>query len=218
MPGEYFPPVHRKSSFHCPFCGVKASQRWDHVIMTQKYPTVIHDLSVSQCSHCSRQAYWYRELLIMPDRGTAPPPDPEMPESVTPTYEEAASIVSKSPRGAAALLRLAVQELCSHLGKSGKDLNDDIAELVAEGLRVEIQQSLDVVRVIGNNAVHPGVLDLKDDAETCTALFGLVNLIVDDRIAQPNRISALYSKLPQSSRDQIERRDAEEPAKGEGEG
>ena len=208
MPGEYFPPVHSKSSFHCPFCGVKASQRWDHVINTQRNPTTIHDLSISQCSHCSRQAHWYRELLIMPDRGTAPPPDPEMPENVTSTYEEAASIVSKSPRGAAALLRLSVQELCSHLGKSGKDLNDDIAELVTEGLRVEIQQSLDFVRVIGNNAVHPGVLDLKDDAETCTALFGLVNLIVADRIAQPNRISALYSKLPQSSRDQIERKDA----------
>ena len=41
-------------------------------------------------------------------------------------------------------------ETCGHLGESGKNINDDIAALVKKGLNLMIQQSLDVVRVIGN--------------------------------------------------------------------
>lgn len=70
-----------------------------------------------------------------------------------------------------------------------------------------IQQSLDVVRVIGNNAVHPGQIDISDDQETAQTLFKIMNIVVDSRITQPNKISALYAKLPQSSRDAIKKRD-----------
>jgi hypothetical protein len=38
-----------------------------------------------------------------------------------------------------------------------------------------VQQSLDIVRVIGNDAVHPGQIDLTDDIETATKLFVLIN-------------------------------------------
>jgi hypothetical protein len=41
----------------------------------------------------------------------------------------------------------------------------DIGELVKAGLPLEIQQSLDIVRVVGNNQVHPGILDVRDDPE-----------------------------------------------------
>jgi len=34
-----------------------------------------------------------------------------------------------------------------------------------------ILQSLDIVRVIGNESVHPGVIDLKDDRHTALRLF-----------------------------------------------
>ncbi len=77
-----------------------------------------------------------------------------------------------------------------------------------KGLSVEVQQALDVVRVIGNHAVHPGEMDLRDDAETAMALFGLVNLIADRMISEPKRIRALYDSLPERSKEQIIRRDA----------
>jgi len=118
-----------------------------------------------------------------------------MPEEVLKLYLEAASISDKSPRGAAALLRLSIQLLCMKLGESGKDINKDIGSLVAKGLPKIVQESLDVVRVTGNDAVHPGKIDT-DDPETVQNLFRLVNIIVEYMIAMPKRVTGLFGGLP----------------------
>src|SRR5258708_22812888 len=89
----------------------------------------------------------------------------DMPEDVADDYNEARAIFVSSPRSSAALLRLALQKLCKHLGEPGKDLNTDIGALVAKGLPTQIQQALDVIRVIGNNAVHPGQIDIREEKE-----------------------------------------------------
>ena len=130
-----------------------------------------------------------------------------MPQAVKDDYEEAASIATISPRGAAALLRLAVQKLCTDLGEKGDNINEDIAALVKKGLSPTIQQSLDYVRVVGNNAVHPGQIDA-DDAAVVGNLFGLLNLIVETMISTPNKIKAMYSGLPATTLQSIQKRDA----------
>jgi hypothetical protein len=130
-----------------------------------------------------------------------------MPDEVKKLYEEAASINSRSSRGAAALLRLSVQVLCQHLGKPGKNLNDDIAALVDDGLPERIKKSLDIVRVTGNNAVHPGQIEFDENPQVVKNLFKLLNLIVNDRISEPRKIDEIYDGLPQKSREQIEKRD-----------
>lgn len=124
-------------------------------------------------------------------------------------------ILGRSPRGACALLRLALQKLCKELGEKGDDLNKDIANLVKKGLAKRVQQALDSLRVIGNNAVHPGEFDVTDDVETATALFECMNLIVDQMIAEPRRMDELYAKLPKGARDQIEVRDKTDGPGGE---
>ncbi len=134
-----------------------------------------------------------------------------MPEDVKEDYEEARLVVEVSPRSAAALLRLALQKLMKHLGESGKNLNDDIANLVKKGLPEKIQKALDAVRVIGNNAVHPGELDLRDDKETALALFDLLNMIVEVMITQPKKVNEIYDKLPKGAKEAIEKRDSKQP-------
>ncbi len=146
--------------------------------------------------------------MIHPAITTAPLPNPDLPQEVKDDYEEARAISSKSPRGAAALLRLAIQKLVGNLGGKGEDLNTDIGELVKEGLAQKVQMALDIVRVIGNNAVHPGQIDVRDNPRIVESLFGLVNIIADTMISQPDEIDQLYGSLPEEPREAIEKRDA----------
>ena len=134
-------------------------------------------------------------------------PSIDLPESCQGEYLEAREIIDISPRGSAALLRLCIQKLLKELGKSGKNINDDIADLVKEGLPLLVQQSLDICRVVGNNAVHPGEIDLQDTPEIARSMFKLINLIVHDRISRPKEVQALYDALPTGARDAIGRRD-----------
>lgn len=146
--------------------------------------------------------------MVFPDQSIAPPPNADLPEDIKVDYAEAALIISRSPRGAAALLRLCVQKLCKHLGEKGKNINDDIGELVKKGLNPKIQKGLDIVRVIGNEAVHPGRLDLRDNAEIAIKLCNLVNIIADAMITQPKMIDELYGGLPDDKVKGIEKRDS----------
>jgi predicted naringenin-chalcone synthase len=130
-----------------------------------------------------------------------------MPESVKQDYEEARMIAAISPRGACALLRLAVQKLCVDLGGSGKNLNADIGTLVRKGLDPEVQRALDSLRVVGNNAIHPGEMDLRDDVEAAFSLFEILNFIVDNQIAQAKKRAAIFERLPVKAHDAIKTRD-----------
>ena len=116
-------------------------------------------------------------------------------------------IVDLSPRGAAALLRLAIQKLCAHLGERGKNIDDDIGSLVKTGLDPLVTQSLNAVRVIRNEAVHPGVIDLCDERAAAERLFDLVNIVAEQMITHPRSVGEMYAKLPTSKIDALERRD-----------
>jgi hypothetical protein len=162
----------------------------------------------SWCHNCKRTALWLEKNMISPDHATAPMPHEELPKDCAGDFLEARSILSKSPRGAAALLRLTIQKLMPHLGEKGKNIDEDIAALVKKGLPVEIQQALDACRVIGNNAVHPGEIILSDSPELAAQMGELINFIVDNRISQPRKIKELYGRLPQRNLDAIVKRDA----------
>mgnify|MGYP003336189841 FL=1 len=146
--------------------------------------------------------------MIVPEEAPVPPPHPDTPQSVLQEYQEARSIFARSPRAAAALLRLAIQKLMIELGEKGENINSDIKSLVDKGLPVQVQQAFDYCRVIGNNAVHPGEIDLNDVPEMSQHLFDMINFLVEDRITRPKQISDLYEKLPEAAKKAVERRDA----------
>ena len=205
---KYISPQVFEGSFTCPHCGAIAQQTWWAVAWNgDRYANVdSNTLRVGTCTHCKKCTFWIKHQMYYPDTGTAPFPNVEMPDTVLGLYSEAASIASKSPRGAAALLRLAVQVLCKELGEKGTNINDDIKNLVAKGLPEIVQQSLDIVRVTGNNAVHPGQIDA-DDPAVVAKLFDLLNIIVEYMIALPKRVSGLYSGLPSNAIEAIKKRD-----------
>jgi hypothetical protein len=235
MNERYVAPKYRLEAFSCPYCGVYAAQKWHISQFLRQVDRRIRDVALSVCSHCDQTSLWIENLnslvpfgppgspsmkdwsppievpsegkIVYPRNSLAPIPTEDMPEAIKADYLEAREIVADSPRSAAALLRLCIQKLMPLLGESGKDINNDIASLVKKGLPVAIQQAMDSVRVIGNESVHPGVLDLNDDRDTALALFDLLNIIVEKTITQQKKIDEIFNKLPQSKRDAIAKRD-----------
>ncbi len=169
--------------------------------------TELCNLSVSECYSCHAFAVWVADNLLYPQAIQVMVPNEDMPADVRADFVEAASILEQSPRGAAALLRLSLQKLTVHLGLKGKKLDEDIGALFKLGLDARVHQALDVVRVLGNEAVHPGRIDLRDDKATASKLFDIVNVIVDATISQPKHIDALYKSLPDGALNAIKRRD-----------
>jgi len=169
----------------------------------------IENLHLSKCYNCKNVAVWVHDRLLFPLIKAGDPPNPDLPEDVIRDFEEAREIMNPSPRGAAAMLRLCIQKLCKHLGEKGENVDDDIANLVKKkGLNPLVQKSLDVVRVIGNEAVPPGVIDLKDDRDTALQLLKFVNAIAVQMISHPKNVEAMYQKRPERKRKAIEARDA----------
>lgn len=189
------------TSFNCPLCGAFANQEW-LVLHGQNKPRVrvgqnpstkyVKGVEVVECFHCKQFTVWVNNKMVYPSSGTAQLANPDMPADIKIDYDEARSILELSPRGAAALLRLAIQKLCKHLGESGENINSDIANLVKKGLPEKLQKALDFVRVVGNNAVHPGQIDLTDDTVTAGKLFVFINIICDILITQPKNIDDSY--------------------------
>ncbi|MCR9306378.1 DUF4145 domain-containing protein [Vibrio diabolicus] len=209
---KYYPPSFQEAKFHCILCGVFAQQSWKTLQWSHYRETYNTEFTFSSCSHCGEKSFWYKDRMIVPSEAPVPPSHVDLPQSCTTEYDEARDIVARSPRAAAALLRLCVQKLMNELGEKGKNINDDIGSLVKKGLPVEVQQALDYCRVIGNNGVHPGEIELTDNPEIAHSLFEMINFIVEDRISRPKKVAELYGKLPQGALNAVEKRDS--PVKG----
>lgn len=216
---KFIQPAVLQNSFHCPNCGVLSEQTWSTNVLCQYKARLpnggegntsyhIPNLKTAKCRHCENASFWLNDKMVYPITGNIEMANQDLPEDIKKDYDEAKNIVNISPRGAAALLRLAVQKLCIHLGEKGKNINADIESLVKKGLPKTMQQALDSVRVIGNNAVHPGTIDLNDKSEIAYALFGFVNIICEVLISQPKKIQEYYeNNIPANIRQRIEERD-----------
>lgn len=174
----------------------------------------LENIEISRCYSCDALAVWNFDRIIFPRAAIAIEPNADLDDEIKLDFREAAKIIDLSPRGAAGLLRLCVQKLCMQLGKPGKNIDTDIGSLVRDGLEPTVQRALDIVRVIGNEAVHPGQIDLRDDRDIAMKLFQLINIIADAMISRPKQIAELYSTLPPTKLEAIERRDGSksEPA------
>lgn len=222
--------------FTCPHCNAFAAHSFKvEDINTGADETsvgivVYNVLIVSTCQSCNINSLWIKqgissylpsfyksninkddkefEKLIFPGRMTdVPTPNKDMPEDVFKIYAEACLVLQHSPRSSIALSRLAIEQLVDYLEANGKNLNEKIGDLVSKGLPVTIQQMLDSVRVIGNNAVHPGQIEIEGNTDLAISLLTFINLIVDNQISQPKAIQSTYNLIPDSYKKSIEQRD-----------
>ncbi len=217
---QFYPPKHAEGQFHCPHCGVFAKQHWSHL----KAPGTIYgnssiknctpivfnldaDWSLSLCEHCGKHIIWRGYRIIFPSQIQVESPNKDLDKDIQKDYLEAANIFNESPRAAAALLRLALQKLCKQLGEKGKNINEDIGNLVKKGLNPAIQKSLDALRITGNNAVHPGEINLSENPERVIKLFELLNFITEKMISEIIEIDEFYNNLPSKSTEAIKKRD-----------
>ncbi len=210
-------PSYKEGSFRCPHCSVVATMQW----LTNGTLTPQWDMETSKCAGCGECVVWFiprqarnprdakagAKIIYPLTNSSVDEPSSDMPDKVKALYEEAALVLPHSPRASAALNRLALQLLLVELGQPGKNINKEIASLVEQGLPPKIQKAMDILRVVGNNAVHPGQIDVNDSPDVAYALFSMLNLIVEDRITTPRQVDELFDSLPSGALDAINRRD-----------
>jgi len=214
----YVAPDFQKEWFTCPNCNAYAKQDWLQLFAERDKWWV----SIATCHYCLELSIWFWKSMnrnsnswyflqnwkmIYPKKSNVSFPNEDLDEEIKQDYLEASNILNYSPRWACALLRLALQKLMIQLWEDWKDINQNIWNLVKKWLSITIQQALDSVRVIGNEAVHPWELDLKDNIEIATKIFWLINIIADVLITQPKKIQELYWTLPEWKLEWIENRD-----------
>ena len=206
---NYIKPEIDKKSFTCPHCHTLSQMDFAQQGFNQDFNGEYFGdyLNIARCFNCGKKIIWYNNNYIYPEIQPQEA-NPDMPETVLKLYNEAGSIYNKSSRAACALLRLAIDRLCNELGEKDRDINKNIGALVERGLSVEVQKALDIVRVVGNKAVHPGQIEFDvDNVDTANTLFQLINIIVDRMISEPKKIDGLFDKLPESAKQSIEQRD-----------
>lgn len=220
---KYFPPKYLEGQFHCPHCEVYSKQHWAWIksdsVSNYYYDDMPDNLSIfderlnkfwkiSKCEHCGKYIFWFNGFIIYPNQSFIESPNEDLSDEIKYDYTEASNIVNQSPRAAAALLRLVIQKLCIQLGEKGDNLDTDIGNLVTKGLNIQVQKSLDTLRVVGNNAVHPGQIDIRDNKELVYKMFTLINFIADKMITELNEINKLYLDIvPDSAKEHIKERD-----------
>lgn len=225
----YGVPNLNSTAFNCPHCHAYSQMRKNIIegyIGPGKYGNT--GFATTGCTRCNEFACWYinthtsdpegniyyNATLIYPDSSCAESPSNDMPPDVRLDYLEAARIRQKSPRGAAALLRLALQKLCKHLGEPGEHINTDIRSLSAKKkVSQEVIHMADVLRITGNCSAHPGEMSDEDIDEVSDGLFELINFIIKEAISDPNARSAIYNKMPEKLRKKAEETDAKNEEK-----
>lgn len=215
MAQKYSKPDFNKDSFTCPHCQTLAQMKYITIFsqnnvlasINKTIASIQNAVIIAKCLSCGQYIIWDKGKYIYPEV-LPEEANPDMPDSIKQLYNEAGSIYSKSPRAACALLRLAIDKFCRELGENDRDINKNISSLVQKGLPPKVQQALDLVRVIGNKAVHPGVIDFDvDDENTALLLMNLLNIITQNMISDPEQIDNMFNKLPSSIKESIEKRD-----------
>jgi hypothetical protein len=148
----------------------------------QKHPHPLKvkmaNLHISNCHSCNGFSLWVGGLLVFPTRID------KTPELVEEDLEEAAAILNKFPRGAAALMRVCIQKLVPLLEDNDKELNQRISSLVRKGLEMEMQQAMDVLQVLRSDPVQLSRLESQADKKTILRFLDSLKEVLERRMSR----------------------------------
>ncbi|MEG7831604.1 DUF4145 domain-containing protein [Bacillus cereus] len=164
---------------------------------TQYISLVDWEFNISVCTVCKEYMIWKKDEIIYPTSHNVEEPSSDMPELIKSLYNEAREIVRLSPKSACALLRLSLEKLLVHLGYPESNRVFDNIKLLKEQGKVDesVYDALESVRLVGNNAVHPGKINIDDNPKYAYILFSLLNYIVDELISRPARAKAFRESI-----------------------
>jgi hypothetical protein len=166
----------------------------------------VQNISISYCFNCNEICLWVVDQMVWPGCATGPEPKLHASPHVRRETEEASPTLDASPRGAAALLRLAMEKLCKELSDSEESPRPEIAPLFQDEVDARVQKVLDAMRIIESNAIPPDHVGVGDTRATAETLSGLVNLICEKMIIEPRHLQALYAKVRDDAQSALEQR------------
>ncbi len=140
-------PSFRSSAFNCPHCGVYSRQYWYTLSFYANETINYTEWKIAICEHCKNYSIWFKEtdfhgIQFYPTSTIVEPPNEDLNDGIKRLYNEAAEIKDKSPRAAAALLRLALQELCKQLGGKRKGYKLRYCRTCQKGINALCSKSL----------------------------------------------------------------------------
>lgn len=144
-------------------------------------------LCIAVCQQCDDFSIWLehkgKAMMVYPDT-TIEPLSEHVNEEIRELFLEAATIYTRSPRAANALLRLVVEKLCKQiLGFSDNFPNKPnlhkMIDLISKEykIKIELVKAMENTRTLGNESAHGGIIDL-DDIDDPLDIFLLVRYIV----------------------------------------
>jgi hypothetical protein len=122
-----------------------------------------------------------------------------VPESIRRVYEEATKIKFSSPNAFAVQIRRALEVLCKDRGAKGKNLNEQIKDLVSrEELPATLGEAADLLRHLGNIGAHVNEKSVR--LSQVKALDKFFRAIVEYVYVAPSMVDALRYSWMRSKR------------------
>ncbi len=180
----------------------------ENIVVIEKNE-ISRNLGISTCSSCNKMHIWLDNKMIDPRSKLIDKPNKDMNEDIKSLYNEAAEVFDISPKSSGALLRLALENyLRVQLKLKGDDIDSIIGGLLRDKIISEnTQKGLDIIRIYGNNGVHPGKINLDEKKENVKELFDIFNIIVKQTSSDPQIIGRNYETVPKNG---ISKRDCKE--------
>ncbi len=201
MKAIYEPPKYNEKTFTCPFCHRTSMHRFQRV---NSPFTKEHICNVSQLLYDKCNGHMLLDIEgnnIYLKISTAPAVGEEFSANIQEIIEEARLVFDASPRAALALLRVALEHICTDKGFKNGYLKGRLENLIKDKqLSQEIIDDLTLIKALGDDSVHAIPIIEGDTKELATLAFNLVANIGDTLYTQPNRRKSLLAQLKDGKR------------------